>query len=75
VLAAGIVQPMKKPPSPSTPGHFKGNKLALPSKPCATCGREMSWRRAWAKNWAEVKHCSDACRQQARRRGKGGAAT
>jgi hypothetical protein len=22
----------------------------------------MSWRRAWAKNWAEVKYCSDACR-------------
>lgn len=43
---------------------WKGNKAALPSKPCAACGRPMSWRRAWAKNWAEVKYCSDACRRQ-----------
>jgi hypothetical protein len=42
---------------------FKGNKQALPSKPCTTCGRAMSWRKAWAKNWAQVRHCSDACRR------------
>ena len=42
---------------------FKGNKAALPNKPCAHCGRPMSWRKAWAKNWAEVKYCSDACRR------------
>jgi Protein of unknown function (DUF3253)/Uncharacterized protein conserved in bacteria (DUF2256) len=22
----------------------------------------MQWRKAWAKNWAEVKYCSDRCR-------------
>lgn len=43
---------------------WKGNKTALPSKPCTVCGRPMSWRRAWAKNWAEVKVCSDACRRK-----------
>jgi len=42
---------------------FRGNKAGLPSKPCATCGLAMSWRRRWAKNWDEVKHCSDACRR------------
>jgi hypothetical protein len=42
---------------------FKGNKATLPSKPCAACGRPMSWRKAWAKNWAEVRYCSDACRR------------
>ena len=41
---------------------FKGNKAHLPSKPCVVCGRPMSWRKAWAKNWDEVKYCSDACR-------------
>lgn len=51
-----------------TPG-FKGNKAALPSKPCQVCGRTMTWRRHWAKNWAEVKVCSDACRKQGKRRG------
>jgi hypothetical protein len=43
---------------------FKGNKASLPSKPCAACGRMMSWRKRWAKNWAEVKFCSNACRQR-----------
>lgn len=32
-------------------------------KHCATCGRTMEWRKAWAKNWDEVKFCSDACRK------------
>jgi hypothetical protein len=43
---------------------FKGNKASLPSKPCAVCGRPMSWRRAWAKNWDEVRYCSEACRKK-----------
>jgi hypothetical protein len=43
---------------------FKGNKSALPSKPCMACGRDMTWRKSWAKNWDEVKYCSDACRRR-----------
>ncbi len=42
----------------------KGLKERLPSKPCMACGRPMSWRRAWAKNWAEVRYCSEACRRR-----------
>lgn len=45
----------------TSPGH-KGNKQSLPSKPCVTCGRPMSWRKKWAKNWDQVKYCSEACR-------------
>ncbi len=41
---------------------FKGNKAALPRKICIACGREMVWRKSWAKNWDGVKYCSDACR-------------
>lgn len=41
----------------------KGFKQHLPTKPCATCGRPMAWRRAWARCWDEVKHCSEACRR------------
>jgi len=41
---------------------FRGNKSTLPSKPCLACGRPMSWRKAWAKNWDEVKYCSQRCR-------------
>jgi hypothetical protein len=48
---------------------FKGNKAALPSKPCAVCGRPMVWRRSWARNWGAVRHCSDGCRRMKRRDG------
>lgn len=43
---------------------FRGNKSFLPSKPCVACGRAMTWRKAWARNWDEVKFCSDACRKR-----------
>ncbi len=33
-------------------------------KTCASCGRVMTWRKQWAKNWNEVKFCSDACRKR-----------
>lgn len=42
---------------------FKGNKAHLPAKPCLACGRPMSWRKAWARNWDEVKYCSERCRR------------
>ncbi|OZA22123.1 MAG: DUF2256 domain-containing protein [Hydrogenophilales bacterium 17-61-9] len=41
---------------------FKGNKKSLPSKRCALCGRTMTWRKAWSRNWESVLYCSDACR-------------
>ncbi|MEL7155356.1 MAG: DUF2256 and DUF3253 domain-containing protein, partial [Actinomycetota bacterium] len=34
------------------------------SKRCAVCGREMAWRKAWARNWDTVRHCSKACRRR-----------
>lgn len=37
-------------------------KADLPSKPCARCGRLFSWRRKWARDWDQVRYCSDACR-------------
>ncbi|MFM9916073.1 MAG: DUF2256 domain-containing protein [Rhizobacter sp.] len=46
---------------------FRGNKSSLPDKLCVQCQRPMVWRRAWAKNWNEVKYCSDRCRDAARR--------
>jgi hypothetical protein len=47
----------------SAASGFKGNKQSLPSKPCAACGRPMSWRKRWAANWNDVKFCSDGCRK------------
>jgi hypothetical protein len=45
---------------------FKGNKQYLPSKPCAACGRTMTWRKAWARNWDSVLYCSERCRKARR---------
>lgn len=33
-------------------------------KACASCGRRIQWRAKWAKNWDEVRYCSDACRSR-----------
>ena len=37
-------------------------KANLPSKPCAACGRPFAWRKKWARDWDNVKYCSDRCR-------------
>jgi hypothetical protein len=33
-----------------------------PVKWCAVCGREISWRRKWRRDWGNLKYCSDKCR-------------
>lgn len=33
-------------------------------KHCARCGRVITPRKRWAKNWAQIKYCSKACRSQ-----------
>ncbi|WP_082498279.1 DUF2256 domain-containing protein [Chryseobacterium sp. Leaf180] len=35
----------------------------LPSKICEVCGLPFNWRKKWAKNWDEVKYCSEKCRR------------
>ena len=37
-------------------------KADLPEKVCAACNRPMIWRRKWARDWENVRYCSDACR-------------
>ena len=46
----------------SQPKKYLKSK-GLPSKICACCGREMVWRKSWAKNWEDVKYCSEKCRR------------
>ena len=36
----------------------------IPSKPCAGCGRTITWRKKWERDWDEVRWCSDACRRR-----------
>lgn len=33
-----------------------------PPKPCSVCGRAITWRRKWARDWEQVRYCSGACR-------------
>jgi hypothetical protein len=38
-------------------------KSELPSKLCLCCQRPFAWRKKWERDWAQVKYCSDRCRQ------------
>jgi hypothetical protein len=42
----------------------RARTTAPPPKTCASCGREMQWRAKWARNWDEVRYCSEACRRR-----------
>lgn len=35
----------------------------MPEKPCATCGRTITWRKKWERDWENVRYCSEACRR------------
>jgi hypothetical protein len=37
----------------------------VPTKPCAVCGRTITWRKKWERDWPNVKYCSNACRRSA----------
>ena len=43
-------------------------KADLPQKTCAACGRPFAWRKKWAKDWDEVKTCSERCKGDLRRK-------
>jgi len=38
-------------------------KSELPSKICAHCGLAFAWRKKWARDWDQVKYCSERCRR------------
>jgi hypothetical protein len=53
----------------------KGVKKAdLPQKTCAACGRPFVWRRKWARDWEQVRFCSDRCRGGGKRAARAPAA-
>ena len=35
----------------------------VPDKSCQSCGRTITWRKKWARDWDAVRYCSDACRR------------
>lgn len=42
-------------------------KQDLPVKTCQSCGRPFTWRKKWARDWENVKTCSDRCRAAAKK--------
>ena len=34
------------------------------AKDCAACGRTITWRKKWERDWDNVRFCSDACRSR-----------
>lgn len=38
----------------------------VPTKTCAVCGRTITWRKKWARDWDEVTYCSDPCRKRSK---------
>ncbi|OYU69683.1 MAG: DUF2256 domain-containing protein [Alphaproteobacteria bacterium PA2] len=43
-------------------------KSNLPQKICLACGRPFDWRKKWARDWENVKTCSDRCKGDLRRK-------
>lgn len=39
------------------------NGKALPTRPCVVCGRTITWRKKWERDWEGVRYCSDGCRR------------
>ncbi|WP_129337573.1 DUF2256 and DUF3253 domain-containing protein [Cellulomonas endophytica] len=44
-------------------GGRASRAAAPPSKPCVVCGRTITWRKKWERDWDGVRHCSAACRR------------
>ncbi|MGB1911096.1 MAG: DUF2256 domain-containing protein [Candidatus Puniceispirillaceae bacterium] len=38
-------------------------KSDLPSKICLVCNKPFNWRKKWARDWNNVKYCSERCRR------------
>lgn len=36
-------------------------------KTCQMCGRRITWRKKWERDWEAVRYCSEACRRTRRR--------
>ena len=52
---------------PGDPMAGMRRKTNLPTKLCVFCGRPFVWRKKWARDWVNVKYCSERCRTAPRR--------
>jgi hypothetical protein len=43
-------------------------KNGFAPKICLACGLEFEWRKKWARDWEQVKFCSEKCRGNAKKK-------
>ncbi|MDP1519596.1 DUF2256 domain-containing protein [Porticoccus litoralis] len=43
------------------------HKQILPTKVCEHCQRPFSWRKKWARDWEQVRYCSERCKCEAKK--------
>ena len=36
--------------------------MTPPPKSCAVCGRTITWRKKWERDWENIRYCSERCR-------------
>lgn len=42
---------------------MKNGRVSTPEpRSCVVCGRSITWRRTWERDWESVRYCSAACR-------------
>ncbi|MDZ4737163.1 MAG: DUF2256 domain-containing protein [Rhodospirillaceae bacterium] len=46
-------------------------KIDLPTKLCVVCRRSFVWRKKWARDWVNMKYCSERCRAASSRPASG----
>ncbi|HAH10970.1 MAG TPA: DUF2256 domain-containing protein [Alphaproteobacteria bacterium] len=51
------------------PSPGRRGKSHLPEKLCIACNRPFAWRKKWARDWEQVRYCSDRCRSAGDRNG------
>lgn len=49
-------------PSPISKSNVRPSVASLNPKPCHACGRIITPRAKWAKDWDGIRFCSDACK-------------
>jgi hypothetical protein len=41
-------------------------KNGIAPKVCLICEKNFEWRKKWARDWEQVKYCSERCRREAK---------
>jgi len=43
----------------------------LPTKTCPACGLDFTWRKKWARDWENIRFCSERCKRNGQKKTPG----